>query len=102
MKLPKTISICGVTYKIKQDPNIAGGSFDTSKAEIVIGTAVKHDIPDTLLHEVIECIYAVRNMRYCKQVPDPDNGDYVFHYGHEDHHHAVADIAAALKGLKFS
>lgn len=101
MRIPEKISICGVSYRVKQDPTIAGGSFDTCKAEIVIGTAVKHDIPDTLLHEIIECVYSIRNMRYTKQVPDPDNGDYVFHYDHEAHHHAVADIAAALKGISF-
>lgn len=101
MRLPDKVSICGVLYKVKQDPTIAGGSFDTSKAEIVIGTAVKHDIPDTFLHEICEGILAVRNMRYAKQVPEPDNGDYVFHFNHEEFHHAVADIAAALKGIRF-
>lgn len=101
MNLPDKVTICGVIYKVRKDPKIAGGSFDTAKAEIVIGTAIKHDIPDTLLHEIIEGILAIRNMRYSREVPNPDNGDYLFSFSHEEFHHAVADIAAALKGLKF-
>lgn len=99
-KLPKAVNICGVQYRVRQDRRATGGAFDIEKAEIVIGTRVPHDVLDTFLHEVIEGIYAVRNMRYAKQVADPDNGDYVFHYNHEEHHHAMADIAAALKGLR--
>lgn len=101
MKLPNKITVCGVSYRVKKDRTCTGGAFDTEKAEIVIGTRVPHDVADTFLHEVIELVYATRNMRYVKPVPDPDNGDYVFHYSHEEHHQAIADIAAALKGIRF-
>jgi len=101
MKIPSKIFVCGVNYTVKKDPGCVGGSFDTEKAEIVIGTRVPHDVADTFLHEVIELVYATRNMRYIRQVPEQDNGDYIFHYSHEEHYHAIADIAAALKGIRF-
>ena len=86
MKIPSKIFVCGVNYTVKKDPGCVGGSFDTEKA---------------FLHEVIELVYATRNMRYIRQVPEQDNGDYIFHYSHEEHYHAIADIAAALKGIRF-
>lgn len=101
MKLPDKIVICGVRYHLKQDPKHDGGAFDEAAMTITVGTAYPEDVADTLLHEVIEAVCAKRKMRLIKQVGEPDNGDYVFVFNHEQFELAVGDIAAALKGIKF-
>ena len=100
MKLPDHLQICGVRYRLKQDPATAGGAFDEASLTITVGTRYPQDIPDTLLHEVIEAVLAKRMMRLVKEVGEPDNGDYVFVFTHEQFELAVGDIAAALRGIK--
>jgi hypothetical protein len=99
--IPKSITICGKPHSVKLDKEFSGGSFNEANASIVIGTAHKLDVPEILLHEVIEAVFAIRNMRYITQRAEPDNGDYRFMFNHEEFEQAVRDIAAALKGIKF-
>ena len=101
MTIPKSISICGKLHKVVIDKESSGGWFDEAKVAIGIGTKYPAEVPEILLHEIIEAIYAIRNLRYAKQHANPDNGDYLFSYDHEQHEQAVKDIAAALKGIKF-
>lgn len=100
-KLPSQLVICGKPHKVIIDPSGSYGSFDEGKAEIVIGTSHKLDVPEILLHEVIEAVLAIRNMRYVTQRAEPTNGDYRFFYNHEEFEQSVRDIAAAIKGIKF-
>lgn len=101
MKLPAHILVCGNKYTIKKDPTSNGGSFDTYSRVIVIGTIDKHKTPAIFLHEITELVYALRNIRYIKQVSEPDNGDYLFVCNHEQFDLASEDIAAAIKGIRF-
>ncbi len=99
MKLPKSVLICGVEYKVKANKSHNGGSFSEAKHIIEIGTADCQKVLDIFLHEVIEAIYAERKMRLIKEVCNPDNGDYFFCYNHEQHELAMADLAIVLKNL---
>jgi hypothetical protein len=102
MKIPKTINLCGQTYKIRMDPNSTGGTFSEGKKIIEIGTAWPADVPENLLHEVIEGILAIRNARYTVERVNPDNGDYIFVFKHDQYEQLIKDIAAALKGIEFN
>lgn len=100
IKIPSEILICGKTHKVHIDKTTSGGWFDEGKAAIGIGTQYPADVPEILLHEIIEATLAIRNMRYARQRVTPDNGDYIFVFNHESFEQAVKDIAAALKGIK--
>ena len=99
MKLPKYLVVCGEKYIVKQDTQSNGGSFDTFKREIVIGTIDKPKVLAVLLHEVTELVFSIRNLRYTKQVVDPDNGDILFSFDHEQFNQAMEDVAATLKSV---
>lgn len=99
--IPKTILICGREHKVIVDKNSGGGWFDEAKCQIGVGTKYPNEVAEIILHEVIEAVLSVRNMRYTKQRADIDNGDYLFCYNHEDFQNSILDIAQALKGIKF-
>ncbi len=101
MKLPKTIPICGYPYKLKIDPTHDGGSFDEGTHTIVIGTLTATRVPDILLHEVTEAVYAIRNLRYVTERGEICNGDYRFFFDHDGFEQATSDIAIALAGISF-
>jgi NADH:ubiquinone oxidoreductase subunit F (NADH-binding) len=97
MQLPKKILLCGNTYKIKYNKKHDGGSWNGN--EIEVGTLDKKQILENLLHEIIEAIFAIRDMRYIRQVDEPGNDDYIFVFTHKEFQLAVKDIAAALKKI---
>jgi hypothetical protein len=99
MKLPKSVCIAGKTYKITVDKNSAGGWFGTTSQEIKIGTKGLKDemVLITFLHEVIEAIFTERNMRYSLRYNNPENGDYLYSFNHDQFENAVQDIACALR-----
>jgi hypothetical protein len=101
MNIPSKLLICGKEHKVIIDKESSGGWFDEGKVAIGIGTKYPAEVPEILLHEIIEAIYAIRNLRYTKQHAQPDNGDYIFVFDHELFEQSVKDIAAALKGIKF-
>lgn len=59
MKLPKTVQICGKTYKVNRSPNEWGGSCETGAQVVTIGTAKNqsaHRISVNFVHEVLEAV----------------------------------------------
>ena len=101
MKLPKTISLAGVDYKVVTNPNGNGGSVDLWKHVIVIGTEVPADVPEVLAHEILEALLTIRNLRYALEREKTDNGDYLFSFSHKEYEGIAKDLAAALKGVSF-
>jgi hypothetical protein len=99
--IPKSITICGKPNKVIQDKSGNGGAFDEGKGIIVIGTANPLDVPEILVHEVVEAVLVTRLMRYAIERSQPENGDYIFVFNHDQFEIACKDIAAALKGIKF-
>lgn len=99
--LPKSIPICGKAHKLILNREEGGGWFDEAKCAIGVGSKYPADVPEILLHEIIEATFAVRNLRYARQRGEIDNGDYIFVFDHEAFEQSVKDIAASLKGIKF-
>jgi hypothetical protein len=100
MKLPKTITICGDKYAIKPCATSNGGSFDTFKRVITVGVLDPLKTHSIIIHEVVELVFAIRNIRYTKEVVSPDNGDYLFCFDHEQFNQAMEDVSAALKDIR--
>lgn len=101
MKIPSEIEICGKKNKVILDPSDNGGAFDENKCVIVIGTGIKADVPEVLLHEIIEAVFTTRLMRYALERAQAENGDYMFVFNHDQFELACKDIAVALRGIKF-
>jgi hypothetical protein len=96
MKLPKTVQICGKTFKVTAHKDKSGASFSVDDFTIKIGTKFPQDIPENFVHEVIEAVFLQRGMRY-KLYDDSRSSDYLFSFKHEEFQNAVIDIVIALK-----
>lgn len=101
MKLPKTISICGVTHKLITNPKHNGGTWDSTKKTIEIGTLCPAEVPEILLHEIIEASLSTRDVRFALEREDVENGDLIFVFNHKDFEQVIKDVACSLKGLSF-
>ena len=101
MKLPHHILICGVQHKLKTSAKHNGGSYDEATKTIEIGTEFPEDVPENLLHEVIEASAAVRDLRYALEKAELTNDHYRFVMSHKEFEQLVKDVAASLKGISF-
>lgn len=77
--------------------NEGGGWFDSAANEIGIGTKYKKDIPDTLLHEILEAIITERCHRY--HIFDGTNDKLLFSFNHAEFANIVRDLTSALQPL---
>ena len=100
MIIPKSIKICGKNFKIKLSPLSGGGQFQCDPPQIIIGVKYINRIPEILLHEIVEVIFAIRDMRYY-QYSGQENGDLLFSFSHKEFSGAMVDLAAALEGIDF-
>ena len=97
MKIPKTIIICGQPWTIKQVRG-GGGDFDSETRTITVGIhPMKDDTLEIFLHEIIECIMSMRDVRY-KNNHQGDNDSIRFVISHAEFQQVVHDIAASLRG----
>jgi hypothetical protein len=100
MKIPKKILLCGKIFKIKLDPHSGGGWFRCDPPTISVGTKFTERISEIFLHEIIETIFALRDMRfYIKS--GCENGDLLFNFSHKEFEAAILDISCALGNVKF-
>jgi hypothetical protein len=100
MQIPKTVLLCGKIFKIKTDPLSGGGWFRASPPVICVGTKFPERIPEVFLHEIIETVFALRDMRYYQNTGQ-ENGDILFNFNHKEFTAAVLDISCALQQLNF-
>lgn len=100
LKIPKTLTIAGKTYKLEFNKNTRGGHFSTGEQKIQIGKGYGSELfYEVLLHEVIESVLTERDLRFSKPAVKQENGNYLFSFNHEQFEQAVKDIAYALKGF---
>ena len=100
MKLPKSLIICGKTYKVIKDPKQEGASFRFSKQEIRLGTDyLPEKTHNFLIHEVLEIILADRNLRYAKEYSVKTNGDYLFCFNHDQYDWVAEELAYVLRQI---
>lgn len=101
MRLPKTISICGIPHRVISSKEESGGGWDQAKRIITIDTSVPADVPEILLHEVIEATMAIRDIRYALEREEASNEDYKFVMNHKEFDQMVKDVTSSLRGLRF-
>lgn len=101
MRLPKTINICGKLYRVKADPDNDGGSVDTEKLTITIGTGDPSEVAENLVHEVGEAVMMARDFRYAAERETPENEHYRFVLDHKEWQLFAKDLSIALKGISF-
>jgi hypothetical protein len=99
MQIPTQVNICGKPFKVVKINKSNGGYFDEAKGEIGIGIMHKADISENIIHECLEGILAIRDLRFALEKADPQSGDLVFVLNHQQFEQAVKDLASALRGL---
>lgn len=97
MKLPKTVSISGITYPVKTDNTSYGGGGSTSKPCITVGTKSKNNERrwEIFLHEVMEVAACERGCRYGGGMSDGS----VFVMNHKEFDSFSRDVATAIRPL---
>ena len=94
---PKEVLILCYKYKIIQNPEDGGGSFSTSKNEIIIGTrdlaTDSYYVWNVICHEIIEASMAVMRYRYEDRSAE-DN--YKFFMDHKEFENAISVASVAL------
>ena len=95
IKIPKTITVCSTTFKIKQR-NDDQARFSYDKSCIEIGTRYLKTDPtrvlELIIHELTEIIHIELYTRYQTN----DDLRFEFHYTHRQHTTACAMLAGLL------
>lgn len=100
MKLPKSIIICGKTYKVTQNNKVNGACFSCNSQRIEVGTRDTDEKTfESFIHEIIEIVLCEHDLRYQKNRSEIENGDYLFAFNHDQYENAVRDVANALREL---
>jgi len=99
MKLPKTLIIGGVKWKVELDSKIEGGAFFWRDHVIKIQKHYSDERKfQVLIHEVVEAILVNDNMRYQKHFSSgPENGDYLFAFNHDRFEIFTDELSGVLK-----
>lgn len=97
MRLPKTVQICGKTYKVTQDPKIFGGGATTVGQDITVGTKSKiaERRFENIVHEIMESVACERCYRYGRGISE----DSIFVMNHKEFDNFAADVATAIRPM---
>lgn len=96
MRLPSRVIIAGTEWKVIEQPRKSGGSFNTYDRVMQVGTEAKHHILGVFLHEVVESICTMRDIRY---EGGRNDEDYLFSMDHKEFVHFCQDLEIALKDI---
>jgi hypothetical protein len=95
---PDTVKISSWTFKVIQNPEVDGASFDFATNELKIGTKSLKQDPDyvfmIICHELLEMSYAALNYRYRDFSV---NENWKFFMDHKEFENATAIFSTALK-----
>lgn len=94
MRFPKAVQISGKQYSIKLDNARWGGTCQTGKQEIGVGTKRNQSGQrkfENFLHEVLEATALERNLRY-----EAADEEIVFVMTHKQFDDFAQDVATAL------
>jgi hypothetical protein len=100
MTYPKSLTICGIKYKLVFHPKVHGGEFYWFKHLIRIEkglTAERKWV--VLIHEIAEIIMIENVMRYQKCLDQVHNGDYLFSFDHDRFEIFTNELAGVLKQI---
>ena len=95
MKLPTRVMIAGAKWKVVKEPWKSGARFSTNKQTIWMGTELKGYIFPMFIHELLEAICVMRDIRY----QGNDDNDYLFNMNHKEFKGICYDLALALKDV---
>ena len=99
MTIPESVTIIGLTWKIKRTKKHNGGSFNASTRIIEVGGTDEEVVFSIFLHEIVEVVYAMLDMRYRSSHDETNSGNIMFAFSHKDFDRATEEIAAILRGL---
>jgi hypothetical protein len=97
MRLPKTVRINNIPFRVVKNEKSFGSSFSYRKALISIGSkGSPREILESFLHEVAEISMVERGMRAAKCKPQIKVDEYVFHGSHKDFTDVIADVGGIV------
>ena len=88
--IPKKVIISGQKWKVKLDPEKAGGEFDSGTRVLIVGTKKKSEVPEIFLHEIIEATFAMHNCQY------ENDEAQIFVLTHKELRQCIRDILYSL------
>ncbi len=94
LKLPETIQISGKQYAVKQNKSRWGGTCETGKQEISVGTKKNQSsqrIFGNFIHEVLEATAMEKSMRYTAS-----DDEILFMMTHKQFDDYAKDVASSL------
>lgn len=98
MRLPKTLILGGVKWKIVIKKGVRGGAFYWHEHRIEIDKSHSSERRfQVLIHEIVEAILVNNTMRYSKCIAEAHNGDYLFSFGHDRFEIFTDELAGVLK-----
>ena len=93
-KMPTSVVVTGVRYKITYGANYTGACFNCTKATIRVGFGGTRDIAmQSLLHEISEIAHVHLMQRFSG---GSENGDLRFMMTHDDFERHTYELHAAL------
>lgn len=96
MRIP--IDIAGKEWSLIFDEKIFGGHFKAAGKELLVGTALKEDILDIMLHEIVEATLHERGCRYTIYSVDT-NERVMMVMTHHEFSNIITDLARSIKGM---
>lgn len=96
----KYIYICGRKTKIEYKKQGYSSWNEATNTITIDKFLTKEEQFLALIHEIMEAIFSIRNMRYSLETQEPDNGDYLFSFNHKEFNLAMEDFANTIKQLK--
>lgn len=97
-KIPKSLIIGGVKWKIIFDKKVSGGELYWYEKEIKIDKGYPEERKfQVLIHEICEAIMVNNIMRFRKWPHGNHNGDYLFSFDHDRFEIFTNELAGILK-----
>ncbi len=100
MRLPKTVRINNIPFKVSRDKKSMRSGFSYRKATITIGTKTMADceILENFIHEVAEVSSVERGIRSSRCKPQ-DSPEYVFCGSHKKFQDMITDVSIVISDM---
>jgi hypothetical protein len=100
MRLPKTVRINNIPFKVVKDRKSMRSGFSYNKATITIGTKTMADceVLENFIHEVAEISSVERGLRSSRCKPQ-DSPEYVFCGNHSKFTALITDVSIVVADM---
>ena len=97
MRLPKTVRISNIPFKVERNRKSFGSHFSYRKGLITIGSkGSPREVLEGFLHEVAEISTVECGMRASKCKPQFEANEYVFHGSHKDFQEVITTVSSIV------